>query len=142
MKYSEFWLYYLQQHQKPTTRALHYVGTLLGVSIVTAGIVMNLRPAIYLGFVFAYLLAWIGHFGFEKNRPATFRYPLWSFISDFRMLYCFLTGSLGSELARAQTAELEKENVAALNGAQLAPRQPLIYLLFSESFWQLATAAF
>lgn len=102
--YSEFWPYYLREHSKPATRWLHLVGTSLGIGIaITAGVLGKavLVPA---ALVASYGLAWVGHFGIEKNRPATFQYPLWSFISDFRMLGLMVTGQLAPHLERAQSA--------------------------------------
>ncbi|MFL5348952.1 MAG: Mpo1-like protein [Hyalangium sp.] len=102
--YDEFWPFYLREHSRASTRWLHFVGTSLGLgSAVSAGVWG--RPWLLLGFpVIAYGMAWIGHFGIEKNRPATFKYPLWSLISDFRMLGLMAVGQLGPHLERAEAA--------------------------------------
>jgi hypothetical protein len=99
--YREFWPYYLNEHRQPKTRALHLAGTgvttaLLATGIVTANI-WFLPAAVLAG----YGPAWFAHFVVEKNRPATFRYPLWSLISDFRMAATWLAGGLERELRRA-----------------------------------------
>jgi hypothetical protein len=102
--YSEFWPFYLREHSRPATRWLHFVGTSLGIGIgITAGVLGKaaLLPA---ALVASYGLAWVGHFGIEKNRPASFKYPLWSFISDFRMLGLMVAGQLGPHLERAEAA--------------------------------------
>ena len=99
--YADFWPYYLREHAKPETRALHYFGTGLGVCLAMAALLLwdwTLVPA---ALIAGYLFAWIGHFFVEKNRPATFTYPLWSFVSDFRMLGFWLAGRLDKELKRA-----------------------------------------
>jgi len=99
--YAEFWPFYLREHSKPGTRALHYVGTSLGLLCIVWAVLSG-NPFWALGLpLLGYGFAWISHFRVEHNRPATFTYPLWSFISDFRMLFLFLTGGLRSELKRA-----------------------------------------
>lgn len=99
--YEEFWPYYLTEHRKPETRALHYFGTGLGLALVAAAALTLDWTLLPIALVSGYLFAWIGHFLVEKNRPATFKYPLWSFLSDFRMLGLWLVGRLDSELVRA-----------------------------------------
>lgn len=99
--FSEFWPYYLQEHARPATRALHYAGTSM-VILLLAALPLTGRwwiiPALPLA---GYGFAWIGHGLIERNRPATFRHPLWSLRADFRMWFRFLTGRMGRELARA-----------------------------------------
>lgn len=92
--YREFWPFYLKEHSKRSTRRWHAVGTTLGVALVI-WVILSGRPWLApLAFVPAYAFAWYSHFFIEHNRPATFKYPFWSFISDFRMLYWMLTGRL------------------------------------------------
>lgn len=92
--YQEFWPFYLEQHSHITTRWLHTVGLFLGAT-VGAGLLKNgIWWGIPIGIACGYSLAWISHFFIEKNRPATFTYPLWSFISDFRMAFLMLIGRL------------------------------------------------
>ena len=99
--YADFWPYYLQEHSRPATRAIHYVGTGLSTaSIVAAFITGNWWFALG-ALIGGYGPAWIGHFFIEHNRPATFTYPLWSLLSDYRMTFRWLTGRLGGDLARA-----------------------------------------
>lgn len=100
-EYDKFWLFYLREHSNVTCRVLHYIGSAFAVACLTGLILTGYWGYLLAGFVSAYGCAWIGHFVFEKNRPATFQYPLWSFISDWRMVGCFLTGKLGAELERA-----------------------------------------
>lgn len=102
--YRQFWPYYLREHSRPVTRALHYVGSTLAILLVIA-LVITANFWLLAGAVFSgYLFAWIGHFGFEKNRPATFTYPLWSLFSDFRMYFLWLAGRLEAELEKAGVA--------------------------------------
>lgn len=100
VSYAEFWPHYLAEHARPGTRGLHFLGTALGVLALAAGIASATLWLILLAPVAAYGLAWIGHFGIEGNRPATFRYPLWSLVSDVRMFGLWLAGRLNAELRR------------------------------------------
>ena len=99
--YEAFWPFYVSQHMKPTTRKLHFVGTSLVYACFAAAILLS--PAWILAAPLAgYGFAWAGHFFSEKNRPATFTYPLWSLRADFRMHRLTLAGRMGPELERAR----------------------------------------
>lgn len=80
-----FYPFYLSQHQNTVCRRLHFVGSLLGLACLATALVLQAPYYILLGLVFGYLFAWIGHFVFEKNKPATFQYPMYSFICDWLM---------------------------------------------------------
>jgi hypothetical protein len=103
--YREFWPYYLEEHSKPQTRSLHFAGTALVFAALAAAIWTRDWWLLLLMPVAGYGFAWVAHFAVEKNRPATFTYPLWSLASDFRMFFVWLAGRLGSEL--------RKHNIAA-----------------------------
>ena len=92
--FGDFWPYYLSEHSKPVTRVLHYLGTLIAVVLLVMLIAMGRWWLFPLAFLPGYACAWVGHFFFEKNRPATFTYPLWSFMGDWKMLALMLTGRL------------------------------------------------
>ena len=100
--YAEFWPFYLAEHSKASTRAVHYVGTI--GSIVGAAIAVLTQNWWWLLAVpvLGYGPAWYGHFFIEHNKPATFKAPFWSLISDYRMCWLWLTGRLGNELMKYQ----------------------------------------
>ena len=99
--FAEFWPFYVREHSLPATRALHFVGSSLSVAVLAAAIIYN--PWLLLAVpVVGYGFAWIGHFTIEKNRPASFKYPLWSFIADWKMWALMLVGSMGAEVDKAR----------------------------------------
>jgi hypothetical protein len=91
---AEFYPYYLSEHRHPVSRALHYVGTwgavLCLLALLATGDAWWLLGALLCGYSFA----WLGHFLFEHNRPATFRHPFYSLASDFRMWWELNLGKL------------------------------------------------
>jgi hypothetical protein len=98
--FREFWPYYVREHRKPITRALHFIGSTFVLAIVAAATVTG-RPWLLLAMpVVGYGFAWVGHFGFEKNRPATFKYPVYSFIGDWVMYGKILSGTMRAEVER------------------------------------------
>ncbi|MEP2234529.1 MAG: DUF962 domain-containing protein [Alteripontixanthobacter sp.] len=99
--FAAFWPFYLREHSKPRTRALHYIGTTLVVLFAVIALLTG-RWLLFAALPLAgYFFAWIAHFGVEKNRPATFTYPLWSLMADFKMWWMWITGRLGPELDKA-----------------------------------------
>ena len=95
--FEEFWPHYLGEHLHPVNRALHFVGTTLVYGIAVMGLVQSPRWFALAPFV-GYGFAWVGHFFVEKNKPASFKYPLKSFISDWRLLYVTLTFQAAAEV--------------------------------------------
>ena len=88
----EFYPYYLSEHQNPTSRLLHFVGT--GLVLVVLVLAIALENYSWLAGipVLGYGFAWVGHFFFEKNKPATFTYPFYSLASDFLLFFDLLRG--------------------------------------------------
>ena len=88
----EFYPYYLTEHQNPTSRVLHFIGTGLVLVVLVTAIAM--AKYIWLAAIplIGYGFAWVGHFFFEKNKPATFTYPFYSLASDFLLFFDLLRG--------------------------------------------------
>jgi hypothetical protein len=92
--FAEFYPFYLSEHADRTCRRLHFAGSLLVIVCVALGLWMG-NAWWFLAALFAgYGFAWIGHFFFEHNRPATFKYPLYSLIGDWVMFGDILTGKV------------------------------------------------
>lgn len=99
--FAEFWPFYLREHSKARTRALHYIGSTLVVALAVYALISGKYWWFAAMPVAGYFFAWLAHFTVEKNRPATFTYPVWSLAADFRMWWFWLTGRLGKELRLA-----------------------------------------
>jgi hypothetical protein len=92
--FAAFYPYYLSEHSNRVCRRLHFIGTSLGLVCLALALASGRWWLILLGLVIGYAFAWAGHFFFEKNRPATFRYPLYSFLGDWVMWRDMLTGRI------------------------------------------------
>ena len=95
--FGEFYPYYLSEHRNPTCRKLHFAGSTLVLAIVALAIVTANAWWLLAVPVAGYGFAWVGHFAFEKNRPATFKYPLWSLMGDWVMYWQLATGKIPFE---------------------------------------------
>lgn len=95
---AEFWPFYLGEHSSALNRKFHFIGSSLALIFLALCVfyleILYILPAIVSGYFFA----WVGHFFVEKNRPATFQYPLKSLISDWIMYYYTLTGQIDKQL--------------------------------------------
>lgn len=92
--FRDFYPAYLAEHKERTTRRLHFLGTLLVILAIATALGTGDARWLLAAPVFGYGLAWIGHFVFERNRPATFRHPLYSLAGDFVMFKDMLLGRL------------------------------------------------
>jgi hypothetical protein len=98
--FGEFWPFYLGQHRKRLTRQLHFIGTDFALGAIISAVWRRDPWLLAIGIVGAYGLAWLSHFFVERNRPATFQYPLWSFAADWKMWALIWTGGLHRNMRR------------------------------------------
>ena len=92
--FREFYPFYLSEHRNLWCRRLHFAGSLLVLLLLAYVLVTGRWSMLWAVPLVGYGFAWIGHFGFEKNRPATFRYPLYSLMGDWVMFRDILLGRL------------------------------------------------
>ena len=92
--YKDFWPYYLQEHAKPATRTLHFIGTGLAVATAAAAIASGRAWLGGMALLAGYGPAWVAHFFVEKNRPATFTHPIYSFMGDWVMFRDIIIGKI------------------------------------------------
>jgi hypothetical protein len=96
--FAEFYPYYLSEHRNPVCRALHYTGSTLVIAVLVYALFTQQWLWLWLLPLIGYGFAWVGHFVFEHNKPATFQYPFYSLAADWVMLKDFLTGQLKHKL--------------------------------------------
>ena len=90
--YQEFYRFYLSEHNKRWTKIFHFIGILLVLTVIFYVVKSGKERFLWYCPIFGYGFAWFSHVVFEKNRPATFLYPFWSLISDFRLFFELLIG--------------------------------------------------
>ena len=90
--FSAFYPYYIHEHSNRTCRRIHIVGSALVLGALALAIVTRNAWWLLAMPLVGYGFAWVGHFFFEKNRPATFKYPLWSLMGDWRMFFETVSG--------------------------------------------------
>ncbi|KEF41748.1 MAG: membrane protein [Cyanobium sp. CACIAM 14] len=90
--FTEFYTFYLEEHKNRISRRLHVLGTTIGVILFLAAVVRGDAWLILIALIQGYASSWAGHFFFEHNKPATFQYPLLSFMGDWRLWWDTLTG--------------------------------------------------
>jgi len=108
--FREFYPFYLSEHRNAACRRLHFAGSAVVLVLIVVAFVMRAWWLLALVPVAGYCFAWVGHFGFEKNRPATFSHPAWSLAGDWVMFWQLLTGKI----------RFEERNPAARQGADRA----------------------
>jgi hypothetical protein len=98
--FEEFWPFYVREHANKTNRTLHFIGTTLAVGTTAAALLTKRRALLLAAPVLGYGFAWVGHFFVEGNKPATFKYPLWSLRGDFKMWWLMANGAMDAEVER------------------------------------------
>lgn len=113
--FEDFWPYYVRQHSNETNRTLHFVGTTLAMASIAAGLLTRRRAFFLAAPVVGYGFAWLGHFGFQGNKPATFTHPLWSLRADMVTWWKTVNGTMNAEVERvASTNGVAAEGEAAV----------------------------
>jgi hypothetical protein len=92
--FAEFYPFYLSEHSRRETRRIHFVGSALALLCLLWALLSGEARWFLAAVLCGYAFAWFGHFFFEKNRPATFRYPLYSLMGDWKMFWQILTGKI------------------------------------------------
>lgn len=90
--FRDFYPYYLSEHSDRNCRRMHFIGSWLVLGVLAATIWFSNPWLLLLMPVFGYGFAWLGHFLFEHNRPATFTHPLYSLMGDWVMFWQIITG--------------------------------------------------
>jgi hypothetical protein len=98
--FAEFWPYYLGEHCRAGTKALHFIGTTGALTLIVLAVLLQAWPLAVASLLCDYGFAWTGHFFVEHNRPATFQYPFWSLAADWKMWGMILTGRMKTERRR------------------------------------------
>jgi hypothetical protein len=92
--FADFYPFYLDEHANRVSRRLHFVGTTIAALLLTLALTAQMPWLVLLALVQGYAFAWVGHFFFEHNKPATFKYPRYSLMGDWRMWFEILTGKI------------------------------------------------
>ena len=92
--FSEFYPYYLSEHTDPVNRRLHFLGCLAVIILILYSLLAQMWLALSLVPLVGYGFAWVGHFFIEKNKPATFEYPIYSLLGDWMMFKDIITGKI------------------------------------------------
>jgi hypothetical protein len=90
--FAEFYPFYLSEHANHISRRLHFVGSSIAAGLLVGALITRVWWLLAIGALQGYAFAWVGHFFFERNRPATFKYPGFSLMGDWRMWWEMLTG--------------------------------------------------
>jgi hypothetical protein len=90
----EFYPYYLAEHANSTCRLLHFIGSWLVLLVITYAVMKSHFALLWFIPIIGYGFAWVGHFFYEHNKPATFQYPFYSLMGDWVMFKDILTGKV------------------------------------------------
>jgi hypothetical protein len=92
--FADFYPFYLSEHANRMSRRLHFAGTTIALAILVAALVTRVWWLVAVAIFQGYAFAWVGHFFFEQNKPATFKYPWFSFVGDWRLWWEIVTGRI------------------------------------------------
>lgn len=92
--FADFYPFYLSEHANRVSRRLHFLGSTIALAMFVAALVTQVRWLVAVAILQGYAFAWVGHFFFERNKPATFRYPGFSFMGDWRLWWDIVTGKI------------------------------------------------
>jgi hypothetical protein len=92
--FGDFYPFYLSEHSNQVSRRLHFTGTSIAVALLVTAAITQRWWLVAVALVQGYAFAWVGHYFFERNKPATFRYPAFSLMGDWRLWWEILTGKL------------------------------------------------
>ena len=103
--FEQFWSFYVKEHSKKATRILHFVGTTAAMACLAGAVLTRKKWLLLLAPIVGYGPSWVAHFFVEKNRPATFKHPLWSLRADLVMWTKIATGRMDAEVERIMAEE-------------------------------------
>ena len=114
--FEEFWPFYVKEHTNKKTRTLHFVGTTAAMACVAGSVLLRKKWLLAVAPIVGYAPAWIGHFFIEKNKPASFKHPIWSFRADMVMWTKIATGTMDAEVERVLALERVENRAKAEAG--------------------------
>ena len=103
--FEEFWPFYVKEHSLPETRRMHFAGTSVVIGLLGTAVLLRKTWPLMVAPLAGYGPAWVSHFFVEKNKPASFKYPLWSLLADFKMWGLIASGQMDAEVARIYEAD-------------------------------------
>ena len=107
--FEEFWPFYVKEHQKKSTRILHFIGTTGAMACVAGGLLTKRRWLLAVAPVIGYGPAWVSHFFIEGNKPASFKHPLWSLRADLVMWSKMVRLKMDDEVERVLREDRDRE---------------------------------
>ena len=116
--FEEFWPFYVKEHQKKSTRILHFIGTTSAMACVAGGLLTKRRWLLAVAPIAGYGPAWISHFFIEGNKPASFKHPLWSLRADMVMWTKMVRFQMNDEVERILREDREQAEQAAAASAK------------------------
>lgn len=111
--YEEFWPFYVREHSNKLNRTLHVIGTSAALGLLLGAAISRKRRFLLMAPIVGYGFAWAGHYLVQKNKPATFKYPLWSLRADLEMLAKTYAGTMDAEVERVMAGDAIADNGAA-----------------------------